>query len=332
MKTSISKPLVAGLIATTIMTIVMFMAPLMGLPKMNAAAMLSMMLGVPIFAGWLMHFMIGIIFAFGYSFIFARVLNKVNSTFLKGAIYGLIVFVFAQAMMFVMGLLMPIPQNNANIGLMMIGSIIGHIVFGIGVAEVVAERKSIGDSNLVNSKKEKNLKATLLSICLVVIISEFSLTSCSKDNVTNATNNTNSEFIANDSTFKDFMNWTLIKTIQGIDPFLAASGAHAGNDSTVVRKVYVKNNQDRVNGLFPVGTILVKHLSNPKGTVNEFTAKVQRGNNFNASGNDWEWFMLMADGTIAKQNGMQTRGANLMNGMCAGCHRGKISQDYVFSK
>lgn len=173
------------------------------------------------------------------------------------------------------------------------------------------------------------MKTILIAISFVIIISGFGLTSCSKDNTTNPSSQ---ELIADDNTFKDFMSWTLVKTIQGIDPSLAASGAHAGNDSTVTRKIYVKNNQNRVNGLFPVGTILVKHSSNPTGTVNEFTGMVKRGNGYNPSGNDWEWFMLMPDGTIATQNGMKTRGANLMNGMCVGCHSGNKTRDYVFSK
>lgn len=169
-----------------------------------------------------------------------------------------------------------------------------------------------------------NIAILLLGIVLIT-----GLNSCSKDNTTNPTNQ---EFIADDNTFKDFMSWTLVKTIQGADPLLSASGAHSGNDSTVTRKVYVKNNQDRVNGLFPVGTILVKHSYNPSGTVNEFTGMVKRGNNFNPSGNDWEWFMLMPDGTIATQNGMKTRGSDLMKGMCVGCHSGSKTKDFVFSK
>jgi hypothetical protein len=65
-----------------------------------------------------------------------------------------------------------------------------------------------------------------------------------------------------------------------------------------------------------------------------FTAMVKRGNNFNAAGGDWEWFMLNSDGSIAVDatSGMAMRGANLMNGMCIGCHQGASSKDYVYSK
>ncbi|TAL70457.1 MAG: hypothetical protein EPN82_02270 [Bacteroidetes bacterium] len=171
------------------------------------------------------------------------------------------------------------------------------------------------------------MKKYYLSLLIISIGLIIGLSSCSKDNTSSPLTQ---EFIADDNSFGDFMSWQLIKTNQGPDPLLGT--AHAGNDSTVTRKTYIKNNQDRVNGSFPIGTILVKHSSNPAGTVNEFTAMVKRGNNFNPNGNDWEWFMLMPDGTIATKDGMKTRGANLMNGMCVGCHSANKIKDFVFSK
>lgn len=109
--------------------------------------------------------------------------------------------------------------------------------------------------------------------------------------------------------------------------------AHAGNDETVTRKIYFKSGQYPVNGEFPVGTIIVKHSSNPDATVNEFTAMVKRGNDFSPNGGEWEWFMLNADGSIATDpsSGKKMRGANLMNGMCLSCHSAGTT-DFTFSK
>ena len=59
----ITQTIVAELIATAIMTVVGPMAPYMGLPKMNPAALLSRMMGFPIMEGYIMHCMIRIIFA-----------------------------------------------------------------------------------------------------------------------------------------------------------------------------------------------------------------------------------------------------------------------------
>ena len=79
MKTKISQAVIGGIVATLAMTMVMFIAPYMGLPKMNAAAMLSMMMGVPVLIGWGLHFMIGIVFALAYVFLFVPILKKVRN-------------------------------------------------------------------------------------------------------------------------------------------------------------------------------------------------------------------------------------------------------------
>jgi len=132
MKSKIQQSVIGGIIGTAVMTMVMFVAPMMGMPKMNPAAMLSSMMGFPIIIGWIMHFMIGVIFALGYVFLLKNMLKKINSKVLKGAIFGFAVFIFAQVMMQIMGALMggmPMPQGSMV--LMAMGSIIGHIVFGI---------------------------------------------------------------------------------------------------------------------------------------------------------------------------------------------------------
>ena len=50
------------------------------------------------------------------------------------------VFIFAQIMMAIMGMMMPKPPMEGGMMLMMIGSIMGHIVFGITVAIFVKEK------------------------------------------------------------------------------------------------------------------------------------------------------------------------------------------------
>lgn len=171
---------------------------------------------------------------------------------------------------------------------------------------------------------------TLFSISAILFVIALTIQSCKKDE--DKTNPAPSnEFIADDNTFTSFMSWTLVATNNGPDPLLGT--AHAGNDSTVTRRVYVKNNQGMVDGKYPVGTIVVKHSSNPSGTVNEYTGMVKRGNGFNPSNNDWEWFMLKPDGTIADDgNGGKMRGASLMGGMCGMCHSQASAKDFVFSK
>lgn len=140
------------------------------------------------------------------------------------------------------------------------------------------------------------------------------------------------EFIASNSTFTGFMSWSLDAVNQGPDPALGGV-AHGGNDSTVTRNVYFKDGQDPVNGTYPLGTVIVKHSNNPSGTVNEFTAMVKRGNDFNPNVGDWEFFILDPNGNIAQDStGNPLRGADLMNGACGNCHSFAASSDFVFSK
>ncbi|PKP30165.1 MAG: hypothetical protein CVT99_14530 [Bacteroidetes bacterium HGW-Bacteroidetes-16] len=138
MKSKIQQSVLGGILGTAVMTMVMFIAPLMGMPKMNPAAMLSAMMGIPIVVGWVMHFMIGIVFGLGYVFVLEKWVRRINSRLLKGAIFGFAVFIFAQVMMAVMGAVMDgMPSPEGNMLLIMMGSIIGHVVYGIVTVQFI---------------------------------------------------------------------------------------------------------------------------------------------------------------------------------------------------
>ncbi len=143
MTKKIETTVLAGLAGTAVMTAITFVAPMMGMPKMNPAEMLSGMLGAPVIVGWLMHFMIGVIFAFSYTMIFEKLLVKISSPVAKGAVFGIIIFVFAQVMMLAMGAMMKgMAAPEGSKALLMIGSLMGHIIFGIVVAIVLKEKKA----------------------------------------------------------------------------------------------------------------------------------------------------------------------------------------------
>lgn len=98
--------------------------------------MLAGMMNVSILVGWIMHFMIGIIFALAYTYLFAPKVN-INNNIVKGAVFGFSVFIFAQITMAIMGAIFPMPAMEGSMILTMIGSIIGHVIFGIGVSKTV---------------------------------------------------------------------------------------------------------------------------------------------------------------------------------------------------
>lgn len=139
------------------------------------------------------------------------------------------------------------------------------------------------------------------------------------------------EFVADNSTFAGFGSWPLQEIYHGIDT-VNLGGEHGGDDSSSTRSVYFMDGQDPVDGLYPRGTLIVKYTTNTSGSLDVITAMAKRGGNFNPAYNDWEWFILNVDGSIAEdENGNPLRGANLMSGACGGCHAG-AETDFVFSK
>ena len=131
-----SKSVIAGIIGTIIMTVVTMVAPMMGMPKMSPPIMLATMMGMPIVIGWVMHFMIGIVFALAYTYLFAPKV-KIGNLFLKGAIFGFVVFIFAQIMMAVMGAMVGMPKMEGSMILMLIGGIMGHVIYGMAVSKTL---------------------------------------------------------------------------------------------------------------------------------------------------------------------------------------------------
>lgn len=80
MTNKLGRSILAGFVATAVMTVLMLMAPMMAMPETNRAGMMSGSLGVsPLLA--------------------------------KGLLYGFIVFAFTRGMMFLMSRIMPMPSN-----------------------------------------------------------------------------------------------------------------------------------------------------------------------------------------------------------------------------
>jgi len=138
--------IVAGLAGTVVISMLMAMAPKMGMPKMAIWEMLGTMFskqGNPAL-GWIVHFMMGVIFAIIYAALWAAGIG--SATLLSGVVFGVAHFLIAGLMMGGMpimhagikagtvkapGVLM---LNSGVMGLM--GGLIGHAVYGLVVALV----------------------------------------------------------------------------------------------------------------------------------------------------------------------------------------------------
>jgi hypothetical protein len=129
MEKNIGKAVLAGFVATVVMTMMMYMAPMMGIPKMDVAGMLSGMMKTPWIVGMLIHFMNGaLIFPLIYVFVFHNILP--GPSFVKGMTWGLILFLIAQVMVMPMAGAGVFSSNSPNPLLSVMGSFMGHAVYG----------------------------------------------------------------------------------------------------------------------------------------------------------------------------------------------------------
>jgi uncharacterized protein DUF6789 len=128
MKPNLGRAILGGIVGTIVLTMLMYIAaPMMGIPKMDIAAMLGSMLG-----GWtigmVMHFVNGaILFPLIYAFVVFSKLRGGPVT--KGILWGTTLWLVAGLVMMPMmgaGLF-----GTANGGMMAaVASLIGHLVYG----------------------------------------------------------------------------------------------------------------------------------------------------------------------------------------------------------
>ncbi len=117
-----------GLIATTVMTLIMLVAPMMGMPKMPIGKMLAGFMHIPVALGWIMHFMVGIILAAAHQIVWKNRLS-VNAA-VNGMIFSLIPFLIAQSVVMPMMGAGFFSMNTPAPMMMVMGSLIGHLVYG----------------------------------------------------------------------------------------------------------------------------------------------------------------------------------------------------------
>ena len=144
---AIGRAVLAGLAATAVMTIIMLMAPLMGMPEMNIGKMLGGFMGVPTFIGWAGHFMIGVVLAIGYGVFFEPRLN--NAPVVRGILYGLIPWIVSQVMVNPMMGAGLFASNTPAPFLMVMGSLLGHVAYGaiLGVTYTRAATPAVAHSH-----------------------------------------------------------------------------------------------------------------------------------------------------------------------------------------
>ncbi len=138
MDNQLTKYVLAGILGTIVMTIIMMVAPQMGMPEMAPWKLLSGAMGVSIVIGWILHFMMGILFALGYGYVFAPNVN-IKNIWLKGVAFGIAALIVAQIGMQVMGMMFEMPPMDDSMQMRLVAMLIGHIVFDVVTVKTIGK-------------------------------------------------------------------------------------------------------------------------------------------------------------------------------------------------
>ncbi|MEO6443543.1 MAG: DUF6789 family protein [Gemmatimonadaceae bacterium] len=136
MRINWGKAVLAGIIGTLVMTAVgVWVAPMMGIPRMNPAELLAQPMG-SLALGWVGHLMIGSILAIIYAAVSGRL---PGAPWMRGALFSIAPWLMAQlVVMPMMG--MPVFSGSATLAM---GSLIGHLVYGAVVGAVYGAEPAV---------------------------------------------------------------------------------------------------------------------------------------------------------------------------------------------
>ncbi|MDF1521818.1 MAG: hypothetical protein P1P87_03240, partial [Trueperaceae bacterium] len=133
---NVSAALLAGVLGTVVMTMLMLMAPRMGMPKMDMTGMLGTMVVPPGGAaqalGAAMHVMMGAVLAIVYALLWSWGLGSPN--WAGGVALGLAHGVVAAVMMPAITRMHPRKPESEGGAMAVVGILMGHLVFGLVVA------------------------------------------------------------------------------------------------------------------------------------------------------------------------------------------------------
>jgi hypothetical protein len=142
---NILSAVIAGVVASLVFSIVLAMAPRMGMPRMDIVSLLGSMFNAKSnqALGWMMHLMMGIVFALIYAFLWSSGIS--GATWVGGLIFGAVQWLVVGMVMGMMPMMHVGIKSGAvkapglwmtnNGGLMaFMGGLVGHMIFGTVIA------------------------------------------------------------------------------------------------------------------------------------------------------------------------------------------------------
>ena len=132
--------IIAGLAGTVAMTILMYLAPLMGMPKLDIIAMLGTMFTsnntVSTIIGVMAHFMMGVVFAFIYVLLWSFGIG--SPTWMWGLIFGAVHGLMVYLIMPMINRMHTHPVEMEGGTKLAVGKLMVHMLYGLVVALVYA--------------------------------------------------------------------------------------------------------------------------------------------------------------------------------------------------
>ena len=134
------KVLLAGTVATGVMTAFMALVPLTGFPAMNAGDLLGAAFNGNRIIGWAAHFTAGIIFAFIYAKFINRLL-PVENNIARGAIYGILLFILTEIVFTAVNFMGYFTwHQKESMAIMIFGELLACLIYGIVLGAFIKQR------------------------------------------------------------------------------------------------------------------------------------------------------------------------------------------------
>ncbi len=128
---NVQRTILAGAVATAVMTLYFIMLPFTGLfPDLNIAAFLGKIAGDSKIAGWAIHVLLG----FAFAFIYARWANNIlpiENNISRGVVYSIFVFLFSTVSILIINAAGLVEWHmKDSMAMLILLSLTGHLLYG----------------------------------------------------------------------------------------------------------------------------------------------------------------------------------------------------------
>lgn len=140
MENKVFSTVAGGLASTAVITGVMLLLSYMGMPDINYGEMLAKFTKTTPVVGWIMHFVTGVILAYGYVYYFR---DEVDGPYaVRGLIYSVLPWVITLIMLFPMIGIQRDNETSPSVGIFILSTLIAYLSFGLVMGAIAKPHTS----------------------------------------------------------------------------------------------------------------------------------------------------------------------------------------------